>query len=84
MQAVLDATETAYYLRLTAETLRALVKAGQIPYRLIGKSPRFRLSELDAWLATLPGVSAEEASARMRELPPERPMRLHRARASGQ
>lgn len=50
--AVLDARETAAYLALSETTLRRLVKSGDIPHvRLPGVGLRFRLVDLDQWLA---------------------------------
>jgi hypothetical protein len=60
-RAVLDATDTCFYLRLTAETLRSLVKAGQIPYRQLGAHTLFLIDELNSWFQGLPSVSVEEA-----------------------
>ena len=37
MRAVLDITDTAYYLHLSEGAIRALVKLGQIPYKQLGK-----------------------------------------------
>jgi excisionase family DNA binding protein len=66
-RAVLDATDTCFYLRLTAETLRTLVKHGHIPYRQLGTHTLFLIDELNSWFQGLPGVHVEEALARMHD-----------------
>jgi excisionase family DNA binding protein len=66
-RAVLDATDTCFYLRLTAETLRTLVKQRQIPYRQLGTHTLILTDELDSWFQGLPGVSVEEALANLHE-----------------
>ena len=42
--------ETAGYLRLSENSIRNLVASNQIPHKRIGRSVRFRASEIDAWL----------------------------------
>ena len=50
--AVLDAREAAAYLAVSETTLRRMVRRGELPHVRLGKvSVRFRLLDLDAWLA---------------------------------
>ena len=67
MRAVLNATDTAYYLHLTEGTVLKLVKRGQIPYRRLGGQCLFLITELDAWFDGVPGVRVQESLARMHE-----------------
>jgi excisionase family DNA binding protein len=77
-RAVLDATDTCFYLRLTAEALSKLVQAGEIPYRQLGTHTLFLVTELDAWFDGLPGVSVQEAIARMYEAAQAPTIPIHR------
>ena len=45
------AGEVAAYLRCSPSTVRRLVRRGQIPHYRLGKLVRFRLSEIERWLA---------------------------------
>jgi hypothetical protein len=67
VRAVLNATDTAYYLSLTEAAVLVLAKQGQIPYRELGGECLFLIKELDAWLGALPGVSVYDAIARIRQ-----------------
>jgi len=50
--AVLDARETAAYLAVSETTLRRMVRRGDLPHVRLGEvGVRFRLVDLDAWLA---------------------------------
>jgi hypothetical protein len=67
MRAVLNATDTAYYLHLAEGTGLKLVKLGQIPYRMLDGQCMFLIKEIDAWFDGLPGVRVQEALAHMHE-----------------
>lgn len=43
--------EVAAYLRCSPSTVRRMVRRGQIPHYRLGKLVRFRLSEIERWLA---------------------------------
>ncbi len=45
------AGEVASYLRCSTSTVRRMVRRGQIPHYRFGKLVRFRLSEIERWLA---------------------------------
>jgi hypothetical protein len=45
--------------------LYELAKAGKIPHRWLGNRLLFEPNELKRWYAQLPGVSPEEAAAKM-------------------
>ena len=45
------AREVATYLRCSPSTVRRMVRRGQIPHYRFGKLVRFRLSEIERWLA---------------------------------
>ena len=45
------AGEVAAYLRCSTSTVRRMVRRGQIPHYRLGKLVRFRLSEVERWLA---------------------------------
>ena len=50
--AVLDAREAAAYLALSEATVRRMVRRGDVPHLRLGEvGLRFRLVDLDAWLA---------------------------------
>jgi excisionase family DNA binding protein len=53
--AVLDSEEAATLLRLPVDTLRKRVRAGEIPSFKIGSLLRFRVAELDQWIAEQKG-----------------------------
>ena len=85
MRAVLNATDTAYYLSLSEGEIRELITRGQIPYRRLGRTYLFLIRDLEAWFNALPGVSVYEALA---ATPPvertgEAPTPLRRAQAGG-
>lgn len=42
--------EVAEYLGLAESTVRNKVQAGEIPYKKVGRSVRFRRAEIDAWI----------------------------------
>jgi len=48
--AVLDVREAAAYLALKPETVRRLVRRGELPHTRVGRSIRFRLVDLDRYL----------------------------------
>lgn len=45
------AGEVAAYLRCSTSTVRRMARRGQIPHYRFGKLVRFRLSEIERWLA---------------------------------
>ena len=45
------AGEVAAYLRCSPSTVRRMARRGQIPHYRFGKLVRFRLSEIERWLA---------------------------------
>ena len=45
------AGEVAAYLRCSPSTVRRMVRRGQIPHYRFGRLVRFRLSEIERWLA---------------------------------
>jgi len=48
--AVLDVREAAAYLAISEETVRRYVRSGELPHTRVGRSIRFRLVDLDAYL----------------------------------
>ena len=48
--AVLDAREAAAFLAISKEQLYRMVRAGEVPHTRVGKSLRFRVPDLDAYL----------------------------------
>ncbi len=48
--AVLDSHEAAAYLAVSEASLYRLVRSGEVPHTRVGKSLRFRIAELDAYL----------------------------------
>ena len=44
-------SEVAEYLSLTVRAMRGLIERGRIPHYKIGRKLRFRMSEVDAWIA---------------------------------
>lgn len=51
--AVLTTREAAQYLKVSLPTLHRRVRAGGIPYLRIGRSLRFRVEDLDAFISSL-------------------------------
>lgn len=51
---VMTVSEVARYLRVNPQTVYRKAKAGQLPAVRIGRAIRFRRSELDNWLKTIP------------------------------
>jgi excisionase family DNA binding protein len=49
--AVLDVHEAAAYLAVTSGTVYRLVRSGELAHVRIGRSVRFRVADLDAYLA---------------------------------
>ena len=45
------AGEVAAYLRCSPSTVRRMARRGQVPHYRFGKLVRFRLSEIERWLA---------------------------------
>ena len=48
---MMNSGEVAAYLRCSPSTVRRMVRRGQIPHYRFGKLVRFRLSEIERWLA---------------------------------
>ena len=46
-----DADDVAEYLGVTASWIYDLAKAGKIPHYRIGRRIKFRLEEIDRWMA---------------------------------
>jgi excisionase family DNA binding protein len=64
MEPLMTVAEAASYLRLTQKTVRHRVAEGTIPSVKVGRSRRFRRSEIEAWI---------EAGGRMPEKENETP-----------
>ena len=60
------AGEVAAYLRCSSSTVRRMARRGQIPHYRLGKLVRFRLSEIERWLA----LQQEGAALLQRRSPP--------------
>lgn len=71
--AVLDAREACAYLAVRPWTLYGLVRAGELPHTRVGKSLRFRLVDLDAYLAAHTSKTWERVDGRGR--PPREAVR---------
>ena len=56
--------EAAVFLGMTQKALRKRVERKTIPFRRAGKRLIFDLAELQEWVASLPGVTTEEALRR--------------------
>lgn len=48
--AILTAVEAAQFLRVGKDTIYALVREGQIPFRRVGKQVRFPMWLLRSWM----------------------------------
>jgi excisionase family DNA binding protein len=59
-QEYMDAPETAALIRRTTTALYRMVARGQIPYRKCGRRLLFRRSEIERFLAGLPGRPLEK------------------------
>jgi excisionase family DNA binding protein len=53
--------EVAFYLEKTNKAVEKLVERRQIPFRRMQRRLIFDFSEIDQWLASLPGTTLEEA-----------------------
>jgi len=53
--------EAASYLGKTEKALRKLIERRAVPFRKAGKRLVFDVVELDCWVASLPGVTLDEA-----------------------
>jgi excisionase family DNA binding protein len=49
--------DVAHYLDVTKDTVRSWIRKGSIPSHKIGKQWKFKISEIDEWVAS--GKSAE-------------------------
>jgi len=75
----MDVNSSASFLGLSERALRARVARNQVPYRKLGGRIVFVKSELEAFMASLNGVSLDEALGNLqRELPEP-----NRSRSSG-
>lgn len=61
---LMTAAETARYLGLAEGTVRNKASAGEIPFVKLGISLRFRLSEIDAWVARRDAEAKAELASR--------------------
>ena len=59
--------ETAPSLGLTEKALRQRIFRGQVPYKKLGRRILIPLNEWERFLAALPGKTAEEAVAAVKE-----------------
>ena len=59
-QEYMDAPETAALMKQTTTAIYRMVARGQIPYRKCGRRLLLRRSELERFLAGLPGKSLDE------------------------
>jgi excisionase family DNA binding protein len=53
--------EAAMYLGKTKKAMQKLVERRHIPFRRVNKRLIFDFFQLDQWLASLPGITLEEA-----------------------
>ena len=56
---LLNASEAAEYLGYSEGTVRNKASEGVLPYVKLGTALRFRLSELDAWIAEVDAAAKE-------------------------
>jgi len=61
----IDANRTAQYLGITTQALYNLFARRYVPFRKMGKKLVFDVQELDAYIARLDGINANEAAERM-------------------
>lgn len=61
----IDASRTAQYLGITTQALYNLVARRFVPFRKMGKKLVFDVQELDAYIARLDGIGADEAADRI-------------------
>ena len=64
----LTVEQTAEELGLTIKAVRQRIARGQLPFRKLGKRVLIPATELDTFLATLPGRTAKEAVAAMEDV----------------
>jgi excisionase family DNA binding protein len=67
MKKYLTIAEAAPPLGLTEKAVRQKIFRGQLPYRKLGRRVLIPAEELEQILATLPGTTADEAVAAMKE-----------------
>lgn len=60
---LLTAAEAARYLGYSEGTVRNKASAGDLPYVKLGTALRFRLSELEAWVAEQDAAAKKGAAA---------------------
>lgn len=60
---LLDVRSGSIFLGWSEKKMRGLIERGLIPHRRLGARIIFIRAELEAWLANLPGCTAEEARA---------------------
>ncbi len=60
-KAALTTKETTVYLSISLPTLHRLVRAGELPFLRIGRGLRFRVEDLDAFLASKVKTSWEKS-----------------------
>ncbi len=64
----LTVEQTAEELGLTVKAVRQRIARGHLPFRKLGKRLLIPVSELEIFLATLPGRTAKEAVAAVEEM----------------
>ncbi len=50
METYLTVEELAAYLKINKQTIRRWVSMGEVPFRKVKNSVRFRLSEIEKWV----------------------------------
>jgi excisionase family DNA binding protein len=70
--AVLDVREAAAYFGITSRQVYRLVRSGEIPHTRVGLSLRFRIEDLDRYLATRTTQTWSRVDKRGR--PPKSPL----------
>lgn len=63
LEPLLKVPEVARYLNVAEQTLRQWVWRRRIPYLKLGKSVRFRRSELDTWMSARRGAASAHKSS---------------------
>jgi excisionase family DNA binding protein len=60
LRKVLSPEQAAEILGVTRQTVWALTRRGEIPYRRLGRKVLIEEEELEKWFSSLPGKSAGE------------------------
>ncbi len=56
METYLTVEELAAYLKINKQTIRRWVSKGEVPFRKVKNSVRFRLSEIEEWIEGVDGL----------------------------